>query len=133
MHSSSKTPAAPSLLESPTQPLPKGKPRKVVQPIYSLRVHGRIPWADLIRFTFFEDLKTCTCGGVMTLIAAISCAPSKIITKIVQHLDIPVDISEPLLARLQSQLSLEWEEVEWVEHEDYSQDAEARNASSGPP
>jgi hypothetical protein len=70
---------------------------------------------------------------VMTIIVAISCTQTQVITKILQHLNIPVDISEPLPAKLPSQLNLDWGEVEWLEHEDYSQDAEERNASRGPP
>jgi hypothetical protein len=97
---------------------------------YPQRKNGRIPWAELAQFTFLQDVTLCPkCGGKMTLIAAISCVQMAVITKILLHLGLPVDTSEPLPAKLPSQMALEldgdegpappepWEDADWADDE----------------
>ena len=63
---------------------------------YPVRVGSRIPWAELVRFSFLEDLKICPkCGSAMLIIAVIGAVQTDVISKIMDHLCLPIDFSEP--------------------------------------
>jgi len=71
--------------QDPTSSTPLRRKRRL-KPPYPARVGSRIPWADLIRFCFREDLTVCPkCGGRMILIAAIGAVQADVVSRVLTH------------------------------------------------
>jgi len=102
---------------------------------YPVRVGGRIPWAQLCQFTFSEDVKQCPqCGGTLTIIAAISMIQYELIEKVLRHLKLPVDFSEPSPAQYASQLDLDFDQDSSEEQDEvWGQDEDRAGDPRGPP
>ena len=96
---------------------------------------GRIPWAELCQFTFSEDVKQCPkCGGTLTIIAAISMIQYELIEKVLRHLKLPVDFSEPSPAQYASQLDLDFDQdLPEEQDEVWGQDEDRAGDPRGPP
>jgi hypothetical protein len=105
------------------------------QPPYPARVGSRIPWSDLIRFCFREDLTVCPkCGGKMLLIAAIGAVQANVVQKVLSHLRLPIDGSAPSPARLPPQLDLDLDPDEtWSQQDEPFEVDQSVMSSRGPP
>ncbi len=101
---------------------------------YPVRVGSRIPWAELVRFSFLEDVKVCPkCGSAMLIIVVIGSVQTDVISKILDHLCLPIDLAEPHAARLPPQLGFAFDQDDAGPGTDGWLDDEAASSSRGPP
>jgi hypothetical protein len=80
-------------------------------------------------------MKLCPkCGGNLTIIAAISMLQYELIQKILEHLKLPFDFSEPIPARYPSEMELDFgRDASREQYDDWVQDEDRAWAPRGPP
>jgi hypothetical protein len=72
------------------------------------RVPGRLPWADLLRCVFADDVLQCACGGRRTVIAVVT--HPALARTLLAALDLPHEPSAFAPARAPPQAELAWDD-----------------------